>query len=71
MSSGISTRLGGGHGGVERGEESKTYPVPHCSTLVRFSWSRLLIHATSSCLQKRVRTPGSVCFQTSERCDLP
>lgn len=29
-----------------------TYPVPHCSTLVMFSCSRLLSHATSSCLWK-------------------
>jgi hypothetical protein len=27
-----------------------TYPVPHCSTLVMFSWRRLFSHATSSCL---------------------
>ena len=28
------------------------YPVPHCSTLVMLSWSRLLSHCTSSCLQE-------------------
>jgi hypothetical protein len=34
--------------GTERSVQS--YPVPHCSILVRFSCSRLLIHASSSCL---------------------
>lgn len=27
------------------------HPVPHCSIFVMFSWSRLLSHATSSCLR--------------------
>lgn len=31
----------------------EAYPVPHCSTLVIFSCSRLLSHATSSCLSAR------------------
>ena len=30
----------------------RPYPVPHCSTLVIFSCSRLLSHATNSCLQR-------------------
>ena len=40
-----------GYEGRRDWEEEQTYPVPHCSTLVMFSWRRLLSHATSSCLQ--------------------
>lgn len=34
--------------------EGETHPVPHCSTLVTLSCSRLLSHATSSCLLRKL-----------------
>lgn len=30
--------------------KASAYPVPHCSTFVMLSWSRLFSHASSSCL---------------------
>lgn len=35
---------------ISNHKEGLAYPVPHCSTLVMLSWSRLFIHANSSCL---------------------
>lgn len=47
--------------------KDQTYPVPHCSTLVIFNWSRLLSHATSSCLQRPHCQNGGILHDVDPR----
>lgn len=49
--------------GMREGNADHPYPVPHCSILVRFSWSRLLSHASSSCLFRGKQVSMAIALQ--------